>query len=301
MKKYIKNLLLLCFAFLFLFGTQVYAQTLKFVQLSDIHIMETPSNYGNRPCEAELILQETIKQINKFKDVDLVMITGDLINYPSAELFDYSTKKLNDLNAPWYFAFGNHDSVYSGFLEKSEITKILRENNKNHTFDKPYFVFSPKSDFEVVVLDGTNTENNVNGYIPDEQLKMLDDTLAKSEKKTVLIFLHFPVEEPIPMEDHKLLNETALKAVLQKYKMPIGVFAGHYHGTKITQDNNIIYVASPSLSYCQEFRLITVDNKFKKTVFKFEYFDSVMKGIKPYASRYIGEENDKNITIEIKK
>lgn len=301
MKKIIKNLFVLFFTCLFLLRTRVYAQTLKFVQLSDVHILDMPQNYDNRPCEAELLLKETVYQINKIPDIDFVMITGDLINYPNTELFDYAVKQVNALNFPWYYALGNHETVYGGVGDKSELVRVLRENNENYTFEMPYYIFEPKSDFEVIVLDGTADEDTGNGIISEEQLQMLDETLAKSGNKVVLIFLHFPLEEPIPLEDHKILNDSEFKEVLHKYKMPIAVIAGHYHATKITQDNNIIHVASPSLSYCQEFRVITIDNKSKKTVFKFEYVDSVLKGIKPNESRYEGEENDKNITIEIEK
>ena len=38
-----------------------------------------------------------------------------------------------------------------------------------------------------------------------------------------------------------------MEEILNKYKNPIAVFQGHYHGAKITQRDNILYVSCPAL------------------------------------------------------
>ena len=148
-----------------------------------------------------------------------------------------------------------------------------------------------------------------NGRIGDEQLAWLDNELANSTKDTVLIFMHVPILEPYNSPNHRLLDADKVEAIFSKYKNPIAVFQGHYHGAKITQKGNILYVSCPALvSYPNAFRMVTVTNYRNKVVFNIQNKETNLKNVQKLAkilvfgtSVYSGEEKDQNATITIKK
>ena len=73
--------------------------------------------------------------------------------------------------------------------------------------------------------------------------------------------MHVPVLEPFNSPNHRLLDADKMQEILNKYKNPIAVFQGHYHGAKITQKGNILYVSCPSMvTYPNAFRMISVTN-----------------------------------------
>jgi len=123
--------------------------------------------------------------------------------------------------------------------------------------------------------------------------------------------MHHPSVYPVLHTNHEIVNDFALHEILKKYQNPILVLGGHYHGTKIKQDGNIVHAASPALvSYPCAFRIITVDNQRDKAVFTFEYRETNLKDLQKkakikafaYKSKWLyGEEADRNNVIVIDK
>ncbi len=300
-----------------LWGLQAYSTAhntstnLKFVQLSDIHYMENGTNTTFKMIGASpQLLDDAINQINEKQDLDFVMITGDLIDKPLEKELKSVMPYLTRLNYPWYFAFGNHDRCVGGYLTTSVYMDILRQNNKNYKFKKSYYSFVPKKGFKVIVLDDIITDEiTSNGYIDKEQFEWLKDTLDSSKNDTVLIFMHVPVIEPFSSPNHKLRNATAVMNLLESYENPIGVFQGHYHATKTTQHDNVVYINTPALvSYPNTFRTVSVSNYKDKTVFELEWNETNEKTIQKLARMlvftdfiYMGEEKDRNGVFEVKK
>lgn len=298
---------------LMLLGLQGYsnASGLKFVQISDDHFLKDGSNTTFKMiAESPRLLDDAIDQINAMPNVNFVMFTGDLIDKPFEKELHAVLPHLNQLNAPWYFSFGNHDVCVGGYLTKKLYLSILRENNKNFTYEKPYYSFVPKDGYKVIVLDSIiDTEITANGYIYPEQLKWLDEELKKSQKDVVLIFMHVPVIEPFPSPNHWMRNADEVRATIEKYKNPIGVFTGHYHAAKITQKDNVLYVSTPALvSYPNAFRVINITKKRNKVIFDIQFKETRLKNVQKLAKLmvfasaiYSGEEKDQSGTFVIKR
>ncbi len=133
--------------------------------------------------------------------------------------------------------------------------------------------------------------------------------LKNSKKDIVLIFLHVPIIEPFPSENHRLLNAGEVQAVIEKYNNPIAVFQGHYHANKITQHNNVLYVSSPALvSYPNAFRIISIKNEKKKVIFDIQQRDTRLENVRTLAKMmvfssklYTGDAKDQNGVYEIIK
>ncbi len=306
-------LITLCLTSAMLWGLQAYSgsTSLKFVQLSDVHFLENGSNSTFKMIgESPRLLDDAVSQINEYKDLDFVMITGDLIDKPFEKELRAVLPHVEKLNAPWYFAFGNHDRCVGGYLDTLVYLEMLRSINKDFTFKKAYYSFEPKKNYKVIVLDDIiTTEITSNGYIDSEQLRWLKKELDKSNNETVLIFMHVPVVEPFASPNHKLRNASEVMSLIESYKNPIGVFQGHYHAARVVQHDNVLYVSSPALvSYPNAFRLITVSNYKDKTVFDLKWVETREKTIQKMAKLlvfsggiYSGDAKDQSGIYEIKK
>ena len=295
------------------FGLQCYSSitSLKFVQLSDVHFYTGQDNTTFKMrAESGKLLDDAIAQINETPNVSFVMFTGDQIDYPYEKELSAFLPYTEKLNVPWYFTFGNHDTMLGGYLNPSLYMQLVNKYNKNYKFEKTYYSFVPQKGYKAIVLDSIIRDHlSSNGRIGEEQLLWLDNELKKSTKDTVLLFTHVPIIEPYNSPNHRLLDADKVQEVLNKYKNPILVFQGHYHGAKITQMENILYVSCPSLvSYPNAFRMITVSNFRKKVVVNIENKETRLKNIQKLSkllvfshNLYTGEEKDQNATITIKK
>lgn len=311
--KLFNALITICLTAGMVWGLQAYSggDSLKFVQLSDVHFLENGSNTTFKMIgESPRLLDDAVNQINEQKDLDFVMITGDLIDKPFEKELRAVLPHLDKLNAPWYFAFGNHDRCVGGYLTTLVYMDMLRDANKNFTFKNPYYSFEPKKGYKVIVLDDIITDRlTSNGFIDSTQLGWLKKELDKSKNDTVLIFMHVPVIEPFSSPNHKLKNSSEVMSLIESYKNPIGVFQGHYHATKITQHDNVLYVNTPALvSYPNAFRFVTVTNYKDKTVFDLQWAETREKTVQKMAkllvftgSIYSGEPSDQSGVFEIKK
>ncbi len=313
--RFINAVITVCLTAGMLWGLQAYsgagASNLRFAQVSDVHFLENGSNTTFKMVgESPRLLDDAVSQINERNDIDFVMFTGDQIDKSFEKELRAFLPHAQKLNAPWYFAFGNHDRCVGGYLTTLVYLEMVRNVNTNFKFKKAYYSFEPKKNYKVIVLDNIITDEiTSNGYIDEEQLKWLKKELDSSKKDTVLIFMHVPVIEPFASPNHKLRNAIALKQLIESYKNPIGVFQGHYHAAKITQHENVLYVSSPALvSYPNAFRIVNVTNYKDKTVFEFDWKETREKTIQKMAkimvfsgAIYAGETKDQTGIYEIKK
>ncbi len=312
MRNFLKNFVLFIIAVCiaaFIYPQYTMGKTLKFVQISDLHTSHKTAISGNRmhPNSFELA-QDAINQINEIPQLDFVVITGDGIDYPNTDLLKEFGKMAAQLNKPYFYAIGNHD--VSVDYSKEKFMKVLSKTNPYNTFNKPYYSAVLKKNFKIIVLDAaSDKEITSKGYIDPKQLKWFDEQLKESQDKTVLIFLHFPIEEPFASHSHRIKNKEEVDAILTKYSMPIAIFSGHYHATRIIQKDNILHVSTPSMiMYPNAFRVVTVHNYNDKVTFDFEFKETNLKQIQKTSKMLtlsgglaIGTEEDRVNTITIMK
>lgn len=296
-----------------LWGLQCYSGTssLRFAQVSDAHFYSGSNNTTFKMIgESPKLLDDAIEQINATPNVSFVMFTGDQIDKPFEKELSAFLPHTEKLNMPWYFTFGNHDTMFGGYLTPRVYMDLVNNYNTNYKFEKSYYSFTPQKGYKAIVLDTIIRDRlTSNGQIGEEQLQWLDKELANAKNDTVLIFMHVPVLEPYNSPNHRLLDADKMEEILNKYKNPIGVFQGHYHGAKITQKGNILYVSCPSMvSYPNAFRMITVTNYKNRVVFDIENKETNLKNIQKLSKLlvfgitvYTGEAKDQNATITIKK
>ena len=133
--------------------------------------------------------------------------------------------------------------------------------------------------------------------------------MKKSKNDTVLIFIHYPLVPPFDSKSHEIINADEFAAVLKKYNMPIAIFSGHYHATKITKRGNILHVSTPALAgYPNAFRIVEVQNKHDKVIFKFEFCETNLKELQAKTkimtfggAIYYGKPKDRETEVIIQK
>lgn len=313
MRKLLKDCLYILFVVTILFfisDQPSFSGTVKFAQISDVHYSTVrEDNSYKLLSKTKPLLEDAVNQVNHEKNIDFVVVTGDLIDRPNKDSLYGATEILNTLHTPWYFVLGNHDTTTDGYLTKKNIIKELKNINPKNTFDSTYYTFKKKG-YRVIVLDGAKNKGiSSNGIIPQEELTWLDETLAKSKNDVVLIFIHFPLVTPFESPHHEILNAKELKTVINKYEMPIAIFSGHYHMTKITKRGNVLHVSTPSLAgYPNSFRIVEVKNKKNEVIFNFKFMETNLKDLQAKTriltlggARYYGKPDDRNTTVIIKK
>jgi len=183
-----------------------FAQPFKFAHVTDTHV-------GGATGEEDL--RHTVKDLNTLKDIDFVILSGDITEFGADQELKLAKRILDSLQLPWYVIPGNHDGNWS-------------ENGANTfrtVFGGETFFFKHKG-YEFI---GTNSGPNMRmspGQIPRENLVWMDSIFAANpDRQTPLIYInHYP-------QDSSLNNWfDALKRV--KTRNVQLAFCGHGHANK---------------------------------------------------------------------
>lgn len=183
-----------------------FAQSFKFAHVTDTHV-------GGATGAEDL--RRTVKDLNTLKDIDFVILSGDITEFGADHELKLAKQILDSLQLPWYVIPGNHDGNWS-------------ENGANtfrRVFGGETFFFKHKG-YEFI---GTNSGPNMRmspGQIPRENLVWMDTIFAANpDKQTPLIYInHYP-------QDSSLNNWfDALKRV--KTRNVQLALCGHGHSNK---------------------------------------------------------------------
>lgn len=294
-------------------GSQVCTaanNNLRVAQVSDAHFssFEENTSYKFLKKSPEL-LDDVIFQINTSGPYDFVMFTGDLVNKPKVSELEKFISRANNLVYPWYAIDGNHDISIDGPLTKRKFLETLAANNDNMQQENIYYAFTPKKGFRVICLDSIiDYKLTSNGEISNEEFMWLTQELEKHVKDTVIVCSHVPIIEPFSSPNHKMQNEYEVRKLLKTHKNPLIVLQGHYHTTKIIQDDNMLVVACPSLvTYPNAFRVININSNKQRTLVDVYLKETNLKDIQSRSKlrlmgteRLYGEESDRNASFELK-
>lgn len=253
----------LLFSILFLlFVSPSLAEHIRIVQVSDVHLSETKSNYHHRNVEESVpTLKKAIEEINKTDNVDFVAFTGDNIDdFKKAHLLKF-LEIVKGLNKPYYIAMGNHDATEFSELPKETYMKIVKKHSKYQKKAEGNYYFKPNKDVVVIVLDGViNKIPSSMGYYSSDTITWLEETLDKFKNKKVIIMQHFPLVEPFEFESHRVKYPEKYLNLLKRSKNVKAVLAGHYHGYGLEKKDGIYHIAAPALvSFESQFLIIDID------------------------------------------
>ena len=145
----------------------------KIIQITDLHLNKSKDMVSNgvNTLESARIVIESIR-INE-KNIDCLILSGDLSNDYSIESYDHLMQLLKDFETPIYLMSGNHDSP--------SLLNTLT-NNKN-IFLKNFQCFNNWG----VFMFNTKKENSPNGLLKKEELMYFDEVLSNILYENIFI------------------------------------------------------------------------------------------------------------------
>ena len=209
----------------------------KIIQITDLHLNKSKDMVSNgvNTLESARMVIESIR-INE-KNVDCLVLSGDLSNDYSIESYNHLMHLLKDLEAPIYLMSGNHDSP--------SLLKTL-SNNKN-IFFKNFECFNNWGAF----MFNTKKENSPNGLLKSEELVCFDKVLSNTLYENIIIFLHHhPVQIGSASMDSMIIeNAELLTDRIMKYDKIKAVSWGHIHNEFNLNMGSTKLFSTPSTCY----------------------------------------------------
>ena len=246
-----KRLLSLFLTFLF-FVSAVQAKDLRFAQISDARFSHASENTA---------LKEAVKDINKQKDVEFVVFTGDNISKPSEELLKSFLEEAKKLKCPFYIVLGDKDVNKLKHLSKADYIKTIKKNVRKYKPEKPNYTFE-KDGVVFIVADGSKEViPGTNGYYKDDVLAWLDGELAKYPENHVIIFQHFPLIPPEAKETYYTFKPENYMAVLAKHKNVKAIISGHFGVNSEKNLNGITHITTAGLPQYRIIDLMDYDTE----------------------------------------
>ena len=264
------------------------SKPIHILQISDSHIScddETDAKYqefSSRMNDAYSSVKhfgthETVTPLKCFEEImkkagneelDLIALTGDIINYPSSTAVEAVLKIVKETNIPYLYTSGNHDWHYEGmqgssdFLRQEWIEKRL----------KPFYKENPL--FSSQILGGLNivSIDNSTYQVNDKQLEFFKK--QKSLKFPIVLFVHIPLYMPSmticcghpewgaksdknyqierrerwPEAGNSASTMEFIDQVMRTEKLA-GIFTGHWHNNRtITYKDKYQHIAGSALN-----------------------------------------------------
>jgi DNA repair exonuclease SbcCD nuclease subunit len=220
-----------------------YKDSLKILQITDIHISIADSNeagmmkYGERMHKAysnprkhfALDTSETtfqyfndILQKAKKQNVNLLLLTGDIVNFPSVASVKYVYNKLTETGIPWLYTSGNHDWHYEGLPGSID---SLRDTWTKKALLPLYSGNNPL--FYSTVIHGINFVgiDNSTGEVNEAQIRFLREQLTKPEP--IMMISHIPYS--LNNKPNKPGMAAFTEIITSNSDKITAIFTGHEH------------------------------------------------------------------------
>lgn len=135
-------------------------------------------------------LASLIKKVNTLKDVDFLVLAGDVSDFSLRKEYEWVNERLDQLKVPYFMVVGNHDLIANN---SAVFEKVY--GSKNFSFQFKNYIF--------LLHDTNSREYNYNGKVPD--LNWLKQEIEKNKSNWVVPVSHVP---PFDIDfDRKLEKE----------------------------------------------------------------------------------------------
>ncbi len=241
MKKFLITLFIMLF-----FISNVFARDLRFVQITDVRYSKT-NNVDN--------LNKIIKDVNKQKDVDFVVFTGDNLNNPSQENLELFVKHIKKFKKPVYVLIGDRDVNKHKDLSKKQFMAYLKKKLPNYKHEDINYTFE-RGGMIFLVADGAkDVIPSTIGYYKNDVTEWVDATLDLYPKKNVIILQHFPIVPPEKKENYITFKGDKYVEMLSKHNNVKALIAGHFGVNKEETVNGIVHISTAPVPY---YRIIDI-------------------------------------------
>ena len=206
-------------------------------QISDLHIKK-PGALAYNKVDTAAALSRCIAEINRFAPrPDLVVISGDLADTPTADEYGHLKRLLAPLQIPFAAIPGNHDDRA---LMRAALPQPYAPSSGALNLSRAVGAL------DVLLVDSMTPGRNY-GTLDAETLAWLDSTLATSNRPALLFLHHPPFATGIGhMDVQNLRNADALAALIARHKRTRLIAAGHVHRATLTNFAGIAATICPA-------------------------------------------------------
>jgi Icc protein len=227
-------------------------------QISDLHI-KAPGALAYGRVDTARALQRCVATLNAFTPKpDLVVISGDLADTPTAEEYAHLTRLLAPLNLAFVGIPGNHDS--------REMMRAALPQNYAFT-SGPLNQRIEIGGLDLLLLD-SSVPGNPHGELEAPTLQWLEATLASAPDRPALLFLHHPPFQAgiWHMDRQNLRNAGELADVIKRHPRVRLIATGHVHRATLTMFAGVPTTICPAPNHAVDLDLA----KLRQPSFKVE-------------------------------
>jgi 3',5'-cyclic-AMP phosphodiesterase len=191
-------------------------------QISDLHI-KPPDSLAYGRVDTAKALQRCVAALNEFAPKpNLVVISGDLADTPTAEEYEHLKRLLAPLELPFVGIPGNHDS--------RELMRAAFPLARYASSSGPLNQCVETGGLDLVLLD-SSVPGQPDGELDAPTLQWLDATLAASPDRPALMFLHHPPFRTgiWHMDRQNLRNADELAPIVRRHRRVQLIATGHVH------------------------------------------------------------------------
>jgi 3',5'-cyclic-AMP phosphodiesterase len=219
----------------------------RIAQISDLHI-KSPGALAYGRVDTAHALERCVAALNEFRPrPDLVVISGDLADTPTAEEYEHLKRLLAKLELPFVGIPGNHDS-----------RELMRA-----AFPQNYALASGPLNqrlelggLDLVLLD-SSVAGKPHGDLDAATLQWLEAMLASAADRPALLFLHHPPFKTgiWHMDRQKLLNAADLAPIVRRHSRVQLIATGHVHRATLAMFAGVATTICPAPNHAVDLDL----------------------------------------------
>lgn len=213
--------------------------TMLIAQITDMHVRGGGAPAFDGKVDTTRRLADTVAFINSLAaQPDLVLATGDLVDTGDAADYDTLAQVLKPLRAPLLLIPGNHDA--RGPL-RDAFPDIARRAGDG-------FVHYVAEDHPVrlVALD-TLEDGRIGGLLCERRLAWIEQTLARSDRPTILFMHHPPFDFGATANDNmRCAGAERLGAIVARHRSIEAILCGHLHRSTMRRWHGTVALTIPA-------------------------------------------------------
>jgi len=232
---------------------------IRIAQISDLHI-KAPGTLAYGRVDTANALERCVATLNTFEPApDFVVISGDLVDTPSAEEYEHLKRLLAPLKIRFAGIPGNHDG-----------RELMRAAFPATAYAHSSGALNQKiavGELDLLLLD-SSVPGKPHGELEGPTLQWLETTLASSKERPALLFLHHPpfVAGIWHMDHQNLRNAAELEAIVRSHPRVKIVATGHVHRAALAMFAGVPCTICPAPNHAVDLDLA----KLRKPSFKVE-------------------------------
>ena len=232
--------------------------SLKIMQITDTHISIEDENesdlmkYGERMHKAYMnprkhYSKDTSETTFQFFDdlllkaknenVELILLTGVIVNFPSAVSVQYVFDRLIKTGIPWLYIAGNHDWHYEGMDGRPDslrITWIEKNLTPLYNGHNPLFYSEIINGINFVGIDNSTYKVNI------EQVQFIEEQFSRNEP--IILISHIPYS--LNRNASQPGTTALVDLIASNSDKIIAIFTGHIHRTSFFFTGNLCQYTS---------------------------------------------------------